>query len=195
MRGALKGFVLTAAAAVALIAAPTQARAEGFVTPWVGSNWGSDISNGRAAFGVNAGAMGAGIIGGEVDFGYSPSFFGTKNDFGNNSVIDLMGNIIIGVPIGGTRGASVKPFVTGGVGLLRTQLDGGTLANVSSSNNMFGWNAGAGVMGYFNEHVGLRGDIRYLRGFEDLNTGNTVIDLNGNNQLRFWRLSAGVVLK
>ena len=195
MRGAVKGFIVTAAAAAALVAAPTQARAEGYVTPWVGSNWGSDISNGRAAFGVNAGGMGAGILGGEVDFGYSPSFFGTKNDFGHNSVIDLMGNVIIGVPIGGTYGPSVKPFVTAGIGLLRTQIDGGTLANVSSSNNMLGWNAGAGVMGYFNEHVGLRGDIRYLRGFEDLNTGNTVIDLSGNNNLRFWRLSAGVVLK
>jgi opacity protein-like surface antigen len=194
MRGRFKGLIL-AAAAVALVAAPSQARAEGFVTPWVGANWGSDINNGRAAFGVNAGGMGAGIIGGEVDFGYSPSFFGTQNDFGNNSVIDLMGNIIIGAPIGGTHGASVKPFVTGGVGLLRTQLDGGTLARVSSSNNMFGWNVGGGVMGYFNDHVGLRGDIRYLRGFEDLKTGNTVIDLDGNNNLRFWRLSAGVVLK
>ena len=194
MRGRFKGFIL-AAATVALVAAPSQARAEGFVTPWVGANWGSDINNGRAAFGVNAGGMGAGIIGGEVDFGYSPSFFGTQNDFGNNSVIDLMGNIIIGAPIGGTHGASVKPFVTGGVGLLRTQLDGGTLARVSSSNNMFGWNVGGGVMGYFNDHVGLRGDIRYLRGFEDLKTGNTVIDLDGNNNLRFWRLSAGVVLK
>jgi opacity protein-like surface antigen len=195
MRGAFKGLIVTTAAAAALMAAPTQARAEGYVTPWVGSNWGSDISNGRAAFGINAGGMGAGIIGGEVDFGYSPSFFGTKNDFGNNSVLDLMGNVIIGIPIGGTYGASVKPFVTAGVGLLRTQIDGGTLANVSSSDNMFGWNAGAGVMGYFNNHVGLRGDIRYLRGFEDLNTGNTVIDLSGNNNLRFWRVSAGVVLK
>ena len=50
-------------------------------------------------------------------------------------------------------------------------------------------------MGYFNEHVGLRGDIRYLRGFEDLATGNNVIDLNGNNQLHFWRISGGVVLR
>ena len=193
MRRALKAFILTAA--IALVAAPIQAHAEGFVTPWVGTNWGSDINNGRAAFGVNAGGMGAGIIGGEVDFGYSPSFFGTKNDFGNNSVIDLMGNLIIGVPIGGTRGAQVKPYVTGGVGLLRTQLDGGTLARVSSSNNMFAWNAGFGVMGWFNDHVGLRGDLRYTRGFEDLATGNTVIDLDGKNQLHYWRLGVGVVLR
>src|SRR5207237_9734105 len=96
MRGALKALILTAT--VALVAAPIQARAEGYVTPWVGANWGGDINNGRAAFGVNAGGMGAGIIGGEVAFGYSPSFFGTTNDFGNNTVLDLMGNIIVGVP-------------------------------------------------------------------------------------------------
>ena len=193
MRRALKALVL--AAAVALVVAPVPARAEGFVTPWVGTNWGSSINNGRAAFGINAGGMGAGIVGGELAFGYSPSFFGTKNDFGNNSVIDLMGNLLIGVPVGGTHGAGVRPYITGGVGLLRTQIDGGTLARVSSSNNQFAWNAGAGVMGYFNDHVGLRGDLRYTRGFEDLATGNTVIDLDGKNQLHYWRLGVGVVLR
>lgn len=195
MRRALKAFILTAA--VAVISAPVQARAEGYVNPWVGANWGSgnNIDNGRAAFGVNAGGMGAGIIGGEVGFGYSPSFFGTKNDFGNNTVIDLMGNLIVGVPVGGTHGKGIRPFVTGGVGLIRTQIDGGTLARVASANNMFGWNAGAGVMGYFNDHVGLRGDLRYTRGFEDLNTGNTVLDLSGNNQLKYWRFSAGIVIR
>jgi Outer membrane protein beta-barrel domain len=197
MRRALKLLIITAA--VGLVAAPMQARAEGFVTPWVGANWGSglNIDNGRAAFGVNAGGMGAGIIGGEVAFGYSPSFWGNQNDFGNNSVIDLMGNLIVGIPIGGTHGAGVRPFVSGGIGLLRTQIDGGTLARVSSSNNMLGWNLGAGAMGFFNDHIGLRGDLRYTRGFEDLNTGNTSLDFAGTNanQLHYWRLQAGVVIR
>ncbi len=192
MRRTLKVLILTAVAAAVL--APTAARAEGYVSPWAGVNFGSSVDNGRSGFGVDAGAMGAGIIGGEVDFGYSPSFFGTQNDFGHNTVINLMGNVIVGVPVGGTHGAGVRPYVTAGLGLLRTQIDGGTIAHVSSSNNMFGWNAGAGVMGYFNEHLGLRGDVRYLRGFKDLNTGVTSIDLNGN-QLNFWRLSAGVVIR
>jgi opacity protein-like surface antigen len=134
--------------------------------------------------------MGAGIAGGELDFGYSPSFFGTQNDFGHNSVIDLMANVIVGVPIGGTHGVGVRPFVTGGLGLIRTQIDGGTVAKVSSSNNQLGWNLGAGVMGYFNDHVGLRGDLRYYR---DVN-GDVVnnIDLG---KFHFWRMSAGVVLR
>lgn len=187
--------VLLVSAAVALISAPINARADGYVSPWIGTQFGSNWNNGRAGFGADAGYMGAGIIGGEVDFGYSPSFFGTQNDFGNNSVINLMGNVIVGAPVGGTHGAGFRPFATFGVGLLRTQIDGGTLARVSSSNNMFGWNAGVGVMGFFNQHVGLRGDVRYLRGFKDLSTGNTAIDLDGNNQLHFWRIGAGVVLR
>jgi opacity protein-like surface antigen len=134
--------------------------------------------------------MGAGIIGGEVDFGYSPSFFGTQNDFGHNTVIDLMGNIIVGVPVGGTHGAGVRPFVTGGVGLLRTQIDGGSLFRVSSSKNQFGWNIGGGVMGYFTDHVGLRGEIKYLRVFR----GDVVNGLDLGT-LNFTRLSIGLVLR
>src|SRR5262245_1264188 len=194
MRRALSAGILTAA--VALVFTPALAHAEGYISPWISANAGSSFDNGRAGFGLNAGGMGAGVIGGELDFGWTPSFFGTKNDFGNNSVIDLMGNVIVGVPIGGTHGGGVRPFVTAGIGLLRTQIDGGQLiGNVSSSNNMAGWNAGAGVMGYFNDHFGLRGDIKYLRGFEDTNTGVTVIDVNAPGQMHFWRAGIGVVIR
>jgi hypothetical protein len=95
---------LIVAAAVAAISAPSVARADGCVSPWVSANGGSGFDNGRAGFGVNAGAMGAGIIGGELDFGWSPSFFGDKTDFGSNSVFDLMGNVIVGIPVGAPTG-------------------------------------------------------------------------------------------
>jgi len=195
MRGAFKGVIVAAATVFAFALAPAVAHAEGYVSPWASAQAGSSFNNGRAGFGVDAGGMGAGIVGGELDFGYSPSFFGTNNDFGNNSVINLMGNVIVGVPVGGTHGAGIRPFVTGGVGLLRTQIDGGTVANVSSSNNQWGWDLGAGAMGFFNDHFGLRGDLKYLRGFENLATGNQVVDLNGSNQLHFWRADIGVVIR
>jgi hypothetical protein len=84
--------------------------------------------------------------------------------------------------------------VVGGVGLIRSQIDGGTVARVSSSTNMFGWDAGGGVMGYFAQHVGLRGDLRYHRAMSDLTTNVSSIDLSGN-KLHFWRASIGVVLR
>jgi hypothetical protein len=195
----MKAIIFTAA--IAAVGAPIQARAEGFVNPWAGvnfgsaKNFGSSVDNGRGAFGVNAGGMGAGVIGGEVAFGYSPSYFGTKTDFGNNTLIDLMGNLIVGVPVGGTHGAGFRPFVTGGLGLIRTQIDGGTLFKVSGHNNMAGWNLGAGAMGFFNDHVGARGELKYYRGFKDLVTGDTRFDVDGNNQLHYWRLGLGIVIR
>jgi hypothetical protein len=192
MQRVIKSLILATTAVVVL--APTQARADSFFTPWVGSAFGSSIQNGQTTVGISAGGMGAGIIGGEVDLGWSPSFFGTKSDFGNNTVMDFMGSVIIGIPIGGQHGAGIRPYAVGGLGLIRSQIDGGTVANVSSSNNMFGWDAGGGVMGYFSDHVGLRGDLRYLRATSDLKSGITSLDLDGN-QLHFWRASIGVVFR
>ena len=194
MRCVLKALIV--ATAVAVISAPVMARAEGYVSPWVSANTGSSFDNGRAGFGVNAGGMGAGVIGGELDFGWSPSFFGTKSDFGNNTVMNLMGNLIVGVPVGGQHGAGVRPYAVGGIGLIRTQIDGGALTNFApaQSNNMFGWDAAAGVMGFFNDHIGLRGEIRYLRATQDWNSSNAVPGLNGD-KLHFWRPSIGVVFR
>jgi opacity protein-like surface antigen len=200
MRRAAKVLLLSAAAA--LVLSPVQAHAEGYISPWVatnagtgfdGNNLGRSFDNGRAGVGTQVGAMGKGIIGAELDFGWSPSFFGSTSDFGNNSVIDVMGNIIVGLPIGGTRGSGIRPYATAGLGLLRTQIDGGTIATVSSSNNDFGWNAGAGVMGYFTDHFGLRGDVRYLRNLQN-NSSGAVLDFDPGN-FHFWRASIGVVIR
>jgi outer membrane protein with beta-barrel domain len=188
MRGVFKHLMIVMALAAVL--APAYARAEGYVNPWAGVQFGSDIQNGRGGFGVNAGGMGNGIVGGEVGLGFSPSFFGTKNDFGNNTVLDLMGNVIVGVPIGGTRGGGARPYFTGGVGLIRTQIDGGNVFQVASSNNQFGYNVGGGAMGFFNDHVGVRGDVRYLRTV----TGDVVNGLDLGD-FHFWRASFGVVIR
>src|SRR3977135_3584901 len=129
MRRAVKLLLPAAVAALAL--APVQARAEGYISPWVATNAGTGFNssnlnnsfeNGRIGFGTQVGAMGKGIIGGELDLGWSPSFLGKTNDFGNNSVFNLMGNVIVGLPIGGTHGAGLRPYATAGLGMIRTQI-------------------------------------------------------------------------
>ena len=50
------------------------------------------------------------------------NFFGSSREFGNNYAITVMGNFILGVPIGGTHGAGVRPFLSGGFGLMRTHI-------------------------------------------------------------------------
>ena len=80
-------------------------------------------------------------------------------------------------------GAGLRPYVSGGAGLIRTQIDGNALlGNVSSSNNDLGWDVGAGLTGYVSDHFGIRGDIRYYK------------DTNANN-LNYYRVTAGIVLR
>jgi opacity protein-like surface antigen len=176
-----------------LLLAPAPARADGFVIPWVGSVFGNGLHEGRTSVGVSLGAMGGGFMGGELDLGYNPSFFGNESQFGNNSVVNAMANLIVGVPVGGQHGAGVRPYIVGGVGVIHSQIRG-TATQGSSSDNMFGWDAGAGVMGYFSDHVGLRGDMRYIRGTHDLQSGINAIDLSGNH-LHYWRASIGLVIR
>jgi len=187
MRHLTKACLLLAAA----VCIPVQARAEGYVTPWIGASGLSSTDAGRTALGVTAGYMAAGILGFEGDFGYAPDFFGL-NELGKSSAITTAGNFILGVPFGGTNGAGVRPFVSGGLVLIRTHLENDVL-DVSRTNNGVGYNVGAGMMGFFSDHVGLRGDVRYLRLLQDTNLGSG-IDFNPG-KVRYWRVSAGVTFR
>ena len=205
-----KCLVTAAVVLTASTVAPRSASADWVLTPFVGWNFGgsADVNgNGgvstknkfahKANFGVSAAYMGKGIIGGEVDFGYSPNFYentaATGFQFGNsNNVTTLTGNVIVGIPAGG-HGASVRPYAVGGVGLLRSRVsDAAGLFDVSSKND-FGYDLGGGLMGFISENVGLRGDVRYFRTFKGAPSGSlTGLDV-GNFQ--FWRASAGVTFK
>ena len=185
--------VLASAVAVAVVSAPAVARADGYISPFVGTNFGSNSGNGRTNVGADLGAMGHGVIGVELDFGYAPSFFGSSAPFGSNSVTDFMGNVIIGIPTGGQKGAGVRPYGTIGTGLLRTQINGATSAAASITNNDAGLNAGAGVMGYFSNHLGIRGDVRYFR---NLSHSNSVNGFNVDfGAFHFWRASIGIIIR
>ena len=189
MRGTLKAIVVSAALAAVL--APQPARADSFIDLWAGRQFPSTADQGRGAFGLTAGGTGSGVVGGELEVGYSPSFFGTQNDFGHNTVLDVTLNVTFGMPLGNwRRGAAVRPYVRAGGGLIRTQIDGGSLFNVSSSQNHLGYDLGGGIMGFFSKSVGLRGDITYFRNL----TGNVVNGLDLGS-LHYWRWSAGLVIR
>ena len=179
-------------AALALTGVPSLAHADGFISPLVGVNFLNDSGKGRANFGVGLGWMGAGIAGVELDVGYAPNFFGSDGGFGENHVLTAMGNLLIGVPVGGTHGKGLRPYGTIGVGLVRTQVTGTpTAGGVPKINdNDFGISGGAGVMGFLSEHVGLRGDLRYFRNFRE-----TPPDTLQFGAFHFWRASFGVVLR
>ena len=70
-------------------------------------------------------------------------------------------------------------------------MTGGPTGTLQFSNNDVGMNAGAGVMGFLSDHVGLRGDLRYFRNFNDNSTINNI----NFGSFHFWRASFGVVLR
>jgi hypothetical protein len=189
MRRMARATVL--AVALGVCGALAQARAEGFFIPWAGISFGDrPVDDGRGSFGFTAGSMGAGVLGAELDVGYAPSFFGPRAVHGRNYLLTGMGNVIVGIPFGGTRGIGLRPYVTGGVGLIRSSLD--DVFGVRQTNNGFGVNAGVGVMGFFSDRVGLRGDLRYFRNVNRGGGDPFDFDLGGFD---FWRASIGLVLR
>jgi opacity protein-like surface antigen len=69
--------------------------------------------------------------------------------------------------------------------------DAAGLFSVNTKND-FGYDLGAGVMGFFNQNVGLRGDVRYFRGFRG--TSDNAVGL-GISNFNYWRTSIGVSFK
>ena len=185
--------VLTLASTIAVILVPALAHADGYISPFIGTNFGNSSGNGRVDVGADAGWMGAGVVGAEAEFGYAPNFFGSQSTFGSNSEIDLMGNLIVGVLAGGTHGAGVRPYLTIGGGLLRSHLNGATSTAGSINNNEAGMNAGVGVMGYLSNHLGIRGDVRYFRNLQDTSTTNNA-NINFG-AFHFWRASVGIIVR
>ena len=158
--------VTVAVCAVALAAAPRSASADWVITPFIGWNFSgsADVQgNGGTSFnnqfekkldyGVSLASMGAGAVGFEADFGYSPNFFETgtatnnRFDFTNDSnVVTLTGNLIVGAPIGG-HGGQIRPYAVGGVGLIRSNVqDTAHVFDVSSKND-FGFDLYSGTLG------------------------------------------------
>jgi opacity protein-like surface antigen len=188
--------------------APRSASADWLLTPFVGANFGGNANFGdfndfddeverRVDFGASLGWMGAGVVGFEVDFGYSPNFFqdtiGDANfEFGDSNVTTLMANVLVGAPIGGQSGPGIRPFVSGGVGLIRSSATGSSFFNDLTTND-FGLNIGGGVQGFFTDNVGIRGDIRYFRSLQD-NEPDDEFDV-GLSDFDFWRGTVGVTFR
>src|SRR5687767_2237742 len=103
--------------ALFLLAPAAPARADVVLTPYVGSLFGGDLSGNTAAFGANAAFMGAGIFGAEVGFNYAPEFVKATVNNDDIAQMSLMGNLIVGTPVGSSDQAGhLRPYLTGGAG-------------------------------------------------------------------------------
>ena len=193
-----KWLVIAALSAVAFT--PATASADWLFTPNLGATFGGSTNGSEhLTYGASIGWMGAGIFGWEADLAYTPEFFeGNDNDIDfidGSNVTTAMFNAIIGAPVGGQFGPGFRPYVSGGIGMLSREVQSeDDLFDVNS--NEWGFNLGAGAMGFATDHVGFRGDMRYIRSFEDLerSSGNLedTFDAGGFN---YWRGTAGVTFR
>jgi opacity protein-like surface antigen len=199
-----KVFVTGALALMVSTLAPAKASADWLFTPFIGGTFGGSAKvsglgddlksdfNQTLTYGGSLAGLGGGIVGFEVDFGYSPNFFGgdandSLNLVGDGNVTTLMGNLMIAGPR-----AAVRPYVVGGVGLIKTRVDSADQFLTNVSNNDFGFDVGGGVIFSFSHDVGIRGDVRYFRGIT--NNDSEGVDLRLGS-FQFWRGTVGVTFR
>ena len=170
---------------------PAPAAAQGFISPFIGFNYGGDSGCPRATgcednhsnIGVSGGKLGS-VGGGEVELGYARNFFGDSPDAESN-VLTLMGNVLIGPRLG-----PVRPYFLIGMGLIKTHVEFTTGSILDSANN-FGWDMGGGLIVMFGGHVGVRGDVRRFQSFQETNLLG-IVDLS-SEKLSFNRATIGAV--
>ena len=172
------------------------AASQGFISPFVGTTLTSPSSTGsstKPGFSIAFGAVGR-IVGVESEIAFYPEVIdNAANALSKSKVISFSGGPILGPTIG-----PVKPYVAFGFGNLHLNVTGISSVVVpnpeSISNNYFTFNYGGGVMGFFTDHFGVRGDLRYYRAFgikiEDLENAGLQLD-----KFNFWRASFGIVAK
>ena len=190
-----KRLLLGAVAIGITLCAATPARAQGFVSPMIGYDFSGDsgcpnlntlidCQDKKLNISVSFGAMGR-VVGFEEEIAWAPSFFGSAPKL-SSSVLTAMSNFMIAPKMG-----AVRPYVVAGVGLVKTHVELTTTSLLTTSNNAFGYDLGGGLMGFFGEHVGIRGDVRYFHSFKDLSILG--VTLGNATQLDFARASAGMV--
>ena len=85
--------------------------------------------------------------------------------------------------------------MAGGVGIIKSKLDGGNQLVADLDSSDLGFNVGGGVTGFFTDKIGIRGDVRYFRQMREAEADeDDILDVTVGD-LRFWRGSVGVVFR
>src|SRR6516165_1420065 len=100
------------------------ARAQGYLAPFIGFNFGGDANcpqiagsqDKRLNFGIGIGRMGN-VFGFEEEFAYAKDFFGTAPTL-NSSVLTVMSNVMFVPNIG-----PIRPYALAGLGLIKTHVE------------------------------------------------------------------------
>ena len=176
-----------------LVTSSTATSAQGFISPLIGFDFGGDsgcpeistCEDKKLNIAVAVGSLGN-VLGSELEFGYARDFFGEIPNV-SSSVLTLMGNVMLAPRFG-----PAQPYVLAGLGLIKSRVEFSAAGLLQTDNNHFGWDIGGGLMIFFSDNVGLRGDLRYFHAFQDLEVLGIGI---GDTKLDFGRAGAGVIFR
>lgn len=160
------------------------AAADGLFTGSAGVSFANDQSEQVGTWGLSLAGMAGGVFGFELDFGRTAEAKTESVFVGDSRTTTVMGNVIVGAPLG-----AVRPYLVGGVGWVRTELGVSTGSDLTDDG--LGVNFGGGLMGFFGDHIGARADLRYFRA---VSAGDNFLDFDFK-ALRFVRFTGGVVLR
>jgi opacity protein-like surface antigen len=180
--------------AIALLAGGAgHVHAQGFISPFFGYNFGGDsscreVTNCRdkhGDYGVAFGALGS-FVGFEAEYAHTNDFLG-ESPSQSTTVRTFMANLMLAPKLG-----PIQPYGAAGVGLIRTEIEG---LGERNEDNQVGWDAGGGLIIFFNPHVGIRGDVRYFHSFEVFDLGALLHLPIRSTRLDFGRFSGAMVFK
>jgi hypothetical protein len=183
-------------AALLVALSSTSARADFLFTPAVGYAFAGDtLGRDHPSWAFAATWLDEEGLGLELEGGFSPHFFkgGAGSLFtGDGSVTTLMPNILLTA----TPDARVVPYLTFGAGLLmmRVTSDNGTFKTTTRET---GLNGGGGVFIFPKRAIGVRGDVRYVRSFQNQEpswTRGANVDI-APGAFDFFRFTVGVTVR
>lgn len=190
---------------LATVGAPVPAAADTLVTPFVGFTF-----SGRTAFlvldpeltpeAIPKNVVFGGtwtwlsdrVLGAEGEFGLAPGFFEARNVpnlVTGSHVLTVFGSVMTALPVSVTR-EGLRPYLTGGVGLVRVEVE--DLVGLGTSDNSPGLQLGGGAIGFVTTRTGLRFDVRHIR---SLDRTTDALTLERRSKLSFWRASIGVAVR
>jgi len=184
-----------------LCAGRVDARADFLITPFIGSAFAGsttllDLDTGAASakhwtFGGGAAWLSDQVLGVEADFAMVPGFFENSSGTGlitGSRVTTLTGNVLAALPLSVSR-ESLRPYVTGGLGLIHATAD--DLIGLNESGDWLGLQVGAGAIGLISERTGVRFDLRHSRAL----SRDTTLRGERTSKLSFWRATVGFTLR
>jgi hypothetical protein len=176
-----------------LVCIATPARAQSFIGPMVGANFGgvsgcpaiTGCTDQQRTISLSVGRFGS-IFGAETELAYTPDFFGDAPELSSN-VLTLMGNVMLAPKAG-----PVRPYLLVGAGMMKTRFELRASSVLALKDTALGYAAGGGIIVLVGEHFGLRGDVRYFHSLPDV----TIVGITlPSEKLNYSRVGAGIVFQ